>query len=189
MKKIMIDLDDTITTGGYLDIVNKYLNTNLTYENINNQYWVDNIIPKEKLTKYLNYLYNEINFYDYIKINDNAINVIENLSKYYEIFICSAYVDKRDLKNCANLIIHKYNWLRENLPFINPDNFIFTSSKNILKTDIKIDDRLSNLKENADLKLLITAYHNKNISENELKENNVIRVNNWNEIANILLKN
>ena len=75
----------------------------------------------------------------------------------------------------------------ENLPFINPENYIFTSNKECIKAEIKIDDKISNLEGNSELKLLITAYHNKNISNEELKEKNIIRVNNWNDIAEILL--
>ena len=34
MKKIMIDLDDTICTGGYLEVLNEYLGTNYTYDDL-----------------------------------------------------------------------------------------------------------------------------------------------------------
>lgn len=154
MKKIMIDLDDTITYGGYLDIVNNYLQTNYTYKDLNYNYWVDDIVPQDKLPNYLKYLYNEINFYDYIKISENALETIKELSKYYEIIICSSYIDSRDYENCINLVSLKYKWLRQNLPFIKPENFVFTNNKSVIKTDIKIDDRVSNLTENTELSLV-----------------------------------
>ena len=53
--------------------------------------------------------------------------------------------------------------------------------------DISIDDRLSGL-ENADFKILFNSWSNKSISEEYLSENNIIRVNNWSEIENLLLK-
>ena len=51
---------------------------------------------------------------------------------------------------------------------------------------ISIDDKIENL-INGDIKLLYTAYHNKNISKEELEEKGIIRVNNWLEIEKILL--
>ncbi len=180
-------MDDTITVDTYLNVVNNYLKTNYTYQDIN-KYWIDDIIPPHQLENYLDYFYNQINIYDYAKVHPHAIEVIKELTKYYDVYICSAYVDHRDLKDCVNLITYKYKWLQKNLPFIHPDNYIFTSNKKMLQADIKIDDRLNNLEGQARLKLLITAHHNKNISVQELREKNVIRVNNWNEIANILLK-
>ncbi len=185
MKKILIDIDDTILVDCYLEVVNKYLNTNYTYKDIK-KYWVDDIVPEELLEEYLDYFYKKINIYDYGKTNKNAIQIIEELTKYYEVFICSAYIDHRNLEICSEILVHKHNWLIKNLPFIKPENFIFTSRKDIIPTDIKIDDKIDNL-ENSDTKLLITAYHNKEIPETTLKEKNVIRVDNWDAIAEILL--
>lgn len=186
LKRIMIDLDDTITTDAYLNVVNEYLHTNYTYNDIK-KYWVDEIIPEEQLEDYLDFFYNKIDLYKYANVHSTAIEVIEKLTKYYEVVICSAYIDYRDLQNCANLVVHKHRWLSKNLPFIKPDNYIFTSNKKCINAEIKIDDKISNLEGDAELKLLITAYHNKEISDDELKEKNIIRVNNWNDIADILL--
>lgn len=52
--------------------------------------------------------------------------------------------------------------------------------------DIRIDDKLINL-ETAETKLLFYSYHNKEYTDKFLKENGVVRVNNWIEIAKILL--
>jgi len=52
--------------------------------------------------------------------------------------------------------------------------------------DIKIDDKITNL-DNSTTKILFNAWHNKTISEEELKDKNVIRVYNWKDIENILL--
>lgn len=185
MKKILIDIDDTILIDCYLDIVNKFLNTNYTYNDISG-YWVDTIVPKELEKEYLDYIYNKINIYDYGKVSDNAISVIKDLCKYYEVFICSAYIDERAIKDCANFLVDKHNWLVDNLPFINPENFIFTNRKDVIEVDIIIDDKIENL-NNASVKLLMSAYHNKNISDYELNNKNIIRVNSWNDVKEILL--
>ena len=39
------------------------------------------------------------------------------------------------------------------------------------------------------MKLLFTAWHNENISESELDKQDIIRVNNWKEIEELLLSN
>ncbi len=185
MKKILIDLDDTILVDCYLEIVNKYLNSNYSYNDIKG-YWVDDIIPKEKQEEYLDFFYNHIDVYEYGHVQKNAIRVIEQLNQYYDVLICSAYIDHRDLNNCSKILTCKHKWLIKNLSFIKPENFIFTNRKDVIPTDIKIDDKLENLKT-CTTKLLITAYHNKNIKEEDLKKENIIRVNDWDEIAEILL--
>lgn len=185
MKKILIDIDDTILVDCYLEVVNQYLHANYTYKDIDG-YWVDDIVPKERQKEYLDYFYNQIDIYEHGQIQENVIEVIEELNKYYDVLICSAYIDHRDLENCSKILVCKHKWLIHNLPFIKPENFIFTNRKDVIPTDIKIDDKIENL-ETCETKLLITAYHNENISEEELKEKNITRVNNWNEIAEILL--
>ena len=89
--------------------------------------------------------------------------------------------------NSGHFYKHKYDFLINNFPFIDPENFIFTGAKNIFKADIKIDDRLNNLKGEVTTKLLFDSYHNHDISDEELSQLNVKRVHNWNEIADILL--
>ena len=46
VKKILIDLDDTILVDCYLEVVNKYLKKNYTYDDIKD-YWVDEIVPEK----------------------------------------------------------------------------------------------------------------------------------------------
>ena len=70
--------------------------------------------------------------------------------------------------------------------FLDPEKIIFTNSKNIFVADVQIDDRLPNLQGPVKLKLLFDSYHNKNISDEELKESNVLRVYNWKEIEHLL---
>lgn len=50
-KRIMVDMDDCITTGGFLHLINKYLNTTYT-ENDFDEFYMQNIIPdKDKFFK------------------------------------------------------------------------------------------------------------------------------------------
>ena len=79
----------------------------------------------------------------------------------------------------------KYKYLKKKLPFIDPKQYIFIENKNLIYSDIAIDDRLSHL-NNADKKILLTAWHNKNIKDEELNERGIVRVNSWNEILQML---
>ena len=47
MKKIMIDMDDVICDGGFLSLVNQFLNTNYKKEDIKT-YYIQDLIPKER---------------------------------------------------------------------------------------------------------------------------------------------
>ncbi len=187
MKKIMIDLDDTICQGGYLEILNDYFNTNYTYDDLDD-YYVESLVPDGKLDEYLDYFYSgKVNVYDYSKPLPDAIEVIEKLSKVYDIYICSAYVDRRRVRGSGVMALFKHDWIIRNLPFIDPKKIILTGSKELVSCDIKIDDKFSNLKGCSDIKLLLDAYHNRDYDDDKLKSRNVRRVKSWREIEDILL--
>lgn len=100
----------------------------------------------------------------------NAIEVIKKLSEKYDIYILSSCVNPFDIEGSGNLFMVKYNFLRKLLPFISPKNFILTSAKHLFKADVQIDDVIANFSDDVDLKILFTSYHNKNITEEELKK-------------------
>ena len=171
-KKLMIDIDDVIVNqDGWIYLVNSFLGTNYTIDDVRG-YYIQDLIPKH--------------VYDYGKINNDCINVLKELSEKYDVYICSAYIYRDDISFSAKLLKYKFEFLYKNFSFLNPSHFIFCDNKSILNFDIKIDDKLDNL-IGAETKILYTAYHNKNISDEKLKESNIVRVNNWIDIKNILL--
>ena len=185
MKKIVIDLDDVITNcNGWLYAINKFLGTEYKEEDIKS-YYIQDLVPKEKWEDYLKFFITQ-NTYDHCQINENCVDVIKKLNEKYEIYICSAYVYRDDVMYSADALKYKFEFLIKNFPFINPERFVFLNNKHIIDCDIRIDDKLDNL-ENAKSKLLYTAYHNKNISNEDLEKQGVVRVNGWNEIKEVLL--
>lgn len=186
MKKVMIDLDGTIVEGGYLEVLNEYLGTNYTYDDVTD-YFVESLLPEGELDNYLDYFYNNINVYDYTHIKPDAIKVIEKLSKKYEVFICSAYLDKRVPERSGVVTNNKHMWLLKNLPFLDPKNFIFTSRKDLIDCDIKIDDKVGNLKGLGETRILIDGHHNKSYTEEDLTSRGIKRVSTWQEIEDMLL--
>ena len=66
MKKLMIDLDETICTGGYLEAVNEYLKTDYKDTDIET-YFVEDIMEDEEKEKFLDYFYKNVNIYKNIR--------------------------------------------------------------------------------------------------------------------------
>lgn len=187
MKKLMIDLDETICSPRYLEEVNKYLGTNYQYEDINT-YFVEDVMDEDTREKFLDYFYQNINVYQNAHLIPHAIDVIKKLSEFYEIYIVSAFVDKRRVKESSIMAKYKYEWILENMPFIDPKKVIMTGSKDIILCDIKIDDKLSNLKGYGTTKLLLDHMHNRKYSFEELESLGVKRVYDWDQILSILLE-
>lgn len=187
MKKIMIDMDDVICDGGFLSLINQFMKANYTVEDVKG-YYMQDLIPKEQYKEWTEF-FNKKNVYDYVEFLPNCYEVMEKLSKKYELYITTAYIFRDNEEYSAKNLKNKFEWLYENIPFISPNNYIFTTNKEIINCEIKIDDKLSNLSGNAETKLLFTAYHNKYIEEEELREKGVIRANGWKDIEKILLEN
>ena len=192
-KDLLIDVDEVICFSGYLEAVNDFLNTNYNIDDFDCYYIDEKVIPKERFKEFNEYV-SKRNLYDYTSFLPGAIETIKKLNEKYEIYICSACLNTFDLDNSGIQFKNKYDFLRKNLPFINPQKFILTSSKNMVKADIQIDDYLPNFDNDTKLKILFPSYHNKNIDDEILKEKNIIRAGydwktGWQEISKILLKN
>lgn len=188
MKSILIDIDDVICESVYFEVMNKITGANKKIEECNTPKMEDNFDATHKqLTEY----YKQIcsgKVYQNAQLKPDCKKVIEKLSKKYEIYICSVVVISGNREESGNLFVDKFDFLCKNFPFLDPNNFIFTSNKNIFRADIIIDDKASNLEgDNKKTKLLFTAYHNKNMTEEKLKKQGLIRVNNWKEVEKILL--
>lgn len=181
-KKIMIDMDDVITTGGFLYLINKFLKTNYTMENFN-EFYMQDMLPDKKA--FFEWFVNE-NQYDYCEMLPGAKEVIEELNKEYDVYIGTSYVFRDIPEESSIFLKQKCDYLTKELPFISPFQYIFIYDKSILNVDIKIDDKPDNL-SNCDRKLLFNAWHNKNLTKDELEQNGIERVNNWYEIKNKLL--
>lgn len=182
-KTIMVDLDRVITNGGFLYLINDYLKTSYTEDDMDNYYMQEIVDDKDDFFKY----FISKNQYDYCKLIPSAKEVLKYLTKHFDVYICSSYVIMEIPRECGKILTDKHNYLYDNLPFISPEKYIFMKNKSLLNCDIKIDDKLENLK-NASIKLLFSAYHNKNLTDEYLKSLGVIRVNSWLEIKDILKK-
>lgn len=184
MKTIMIDMDNVITDGNFAKILDDYLGYHYDYSRVKN-YKVQDILGDKKDDFFKKF--KDMDMYENATLLPDCYDVLKELSKYYKIYICTDYIWREITQYAGNNLKNKYNFLYEKLNFIDPKNYIFTSDKSIVNCDIKIDDKVSNI-EGAKKKILFTAWHNKDLLDNELKERNIIRVNNWQEIGDILLE-
>lgn len=185
MKKIMVDMDDVLTVNGFIRLINEFLQSNYKNEDANS-YYINDLIPKDKMEEWIKF-YSEKNVYDYVDVSKDAQEVMRKLNEKYDLYIATAFVFRDAPELSGKTLNDKYNFLCEKFSFINPRKFIFISNKDILEADIRIDDSIKKLNGKAELKLLYTAYHNKNINNEELKKLGLTRVNNWREIEKILL--
>lgn len=184
MKRIIIDMDDVITKTDWFTGIESVIKGKMdrTYPGFHLE---DILTPEDQKRFFANF--DKINFYNYAVLLDDCYEVMEELSKQYDIYICSTYTWSGVQDKVGTHLKNKYDFLYKNLSFIHPDKYIFTSNKNIIKADIRIDDRIENLR-NGKIKLLFTAWHNKEFTDEYLKSKNIIRVNNWQDIKKILIK-
>lgn len=192
-KNLLLDVDEVICFSGFLESVNEFMQTNYEIDDFTDYYIDEAAIPKNKMADF-NKFVSEKNLYQNAHILPNAIETIRILNGLYNLYICSACLNPFDVASSGKIFKDKYDFLIKTLPFIEPSHFIFTSTKNIIKADIQIDDRVANLANDIKVRILFPSYHNKNISSKELVEKGIIRAgynwqNGWKEVANILIEN
>lgn len=186
-KSIMIDMDEVIVIGRFSEFLVEFLGE-VDFNQLHSQYRQDLIKGREEEFKQI---YQYKNLYkndngDYIEPLPNCVEVMQDLNKNYDVYIVTTYIWKENVIDASTNLKNKFEYLHYWLPFIDTNNFIFMTDKTKIRYDIGIDDRLSNL-ENCDKKLLFTEFRNKKLTDKELKEKGVIRVNNWLDVKKELL--
>ncbi len=190
-KTLLLDIDEVFCFSGFLEAVNEFLGTSYVIDDFTSYYIDEAAIPKERFDEFNLFLKGR-NLYENIFILPGAIEAIKALSEEYDIYVCSSCINPFDVEGSGSLFADKYNMLLEHLPFIDPGHFIFTSAKHMFRADVQIDDRLSNLDESIETRILFPSYHNKDITDEELREKGVLRAGydwryGWENVLNLLL--
>lgn len=189
-KKLLVDVDEVICFTMH-NAVNEFLKTNYKIDDFT-EYYIDEVaIPKDKMSQFNNFL-STYNLYENADIVPNAIEAIEKLSEEYDIYFCTSCINPFDIKNSGNIFKQKYEFLLKAFPFISPKNYIMTSSKQLIKADVIIDDVLKNLDGLCEERILFSSYHNMNITDDELNKVNAKRAGTtyrdaWNSVLEILM--
>ena len=188
MKKILVvDIDDVLVNNCLLIMLNKFLGTNYKEEDFEGYNTQDIIKDEEKLNEYYNYVLSN-DMYSDVVVKEGVHEVLPLLNEEYDLYLCTDILLPNHEWQADGEFVSKFKMLREKFSYLHPKQFIFMKKKQLLHADIMIDDKLSNFGEYMSKKLLFTAYHNVNMSEEELNSKGVTRVNSWYEIADLLLK-
>lgn len=184
MKTIMLDMDNVITDGVFKEYIEEFYKIKIDLSKITEYNYVQKLTSKDS-KRFWKFVENK-NFYLDAPLFVDCYEVLEKLNRKYDLYIVTSYLWNEDIDISGNNLKNKYNYLKEMFPFIGPEKYIFTTNKKLMNFDIRIDDRLNNL-SGAKIKLLFTAWHNKEISKEDLEKENIIRVNSWAEIESILI--
>ncbi len=187
MKKLVVDLDYVICINEIIESLNEFFGSDYTKDNFPTYRFEDTYKDEEKIHEFKK-LHENSNFYKNPTLLTDAKKVLKQLSKYYEVFICTAFYWTGYPENSKSEVISKFDFILKTFDFINPKNIIFASNKTVIAADIMIDDNFENLKNNSKVKLLYNSLYNKDIPNNILEKENITRVNNWQEVKNLLMK-
>jgi 5'(3')-deoxyribonucleotidase len=176
MKRIAIDMDEVMADvlTEYLGRYNADFKKSFTREDLMGKH-LSELAPPEHWPKIQTYFQDEA-FFRNLGVMEGSQEVIEELSKQYEIFIVTAAMEIP----CS--FAAKYEWLRRHFPSLAPDSFVFCGNKGIIAADYLIDDSAYQLERFQGEGILFTCP--RNIHETGFK-----RVNDWGEVRALFLEN
>lgn len=190
-KKILVDFDSTSANSPKAIFeIYKEETKDITATYHTNYLWnFQGLLPSEYTDRAIE-LFGEDKFFDRLELMPNAYEVLKELNEVYDVAICSVHNIKTAHK--------KESFIRNNLPFIKKIEFIDYDGKfdkSAQKGDIIIDDKVSCLKGDRELKILFGNYgYNQlvNVKGDEknilLYDHNIIRADNWDKVKSLLLK-
>lgn len=180
-KTLMVDMDDVITLGTFRSQIENFIESKI--DTSKSGYFLQNALGERKEEFFQK---GPLNMYQDAPLLKGAFETLEKLNQVYDLYIVSAYHIPDAPYQDGNHLKNKIEYLQKKLPFLEERQIIFLNQKSLFYFDIKIDDSIKNL-ESANQKLLFTAFHNHDLTEEELTHAGVKRVNNWQEIRNILV--
>lgn len=178
MKRLMVDMDEVITTGGFFKAITNFLGEDIDINTVDT-YFLQTLLGNRKDEFWESV--KDTNFYDGMPLMEDCYEILEKLNKQFDLYIVTAYLWDGNPDCSSNNLKFKYEYLKEKLPFIPTNKYIFTSNKGLMHFDIRIDDRPNNL-VGAETKLMFDQWHNRK----ELEDKDIIRVFSWKEVYNIL---
>ena len=203
----LTDLDDVMTEGGYLYLMNELLGTNLTAVDLEGIYYIEDIVESMEVRKQIHKYWIEKNVYKYSTFVNGVQECLKKISEICEVYVCSSpYFPLASCEYLSKVYAQKFNFVTQNFPFIHPKNIIFMDNKSLFNSKVKfqLDDRIENLNSDACHKLLFKSNHNKDwFKTSERKNNNsifsfygnpgtkhadVLRCENWDDVLYLVKK-
>jgi 5'(3')-deoxyribonucleotidase len=172
MERIAVDMDGVIS-----DTVEQFISWEA--RETGKRKTIEEIMgrpEREAFPNILKYVY-AVDFFRTARVVPDSQEVLRALYDKYEVFIVSAATE------FPQSLTEKQAWLNEHFPFIPWQRMVFCGSKQIVQADIMIDDHFKNLDFFTGSKsILYTQPHNAYADNGRHT-----RVNNWREIAHLLL--
>lgn len=176
-ERLLFDLDDVIVENDILKIANEIAGANKRIEDFRHYYIEKEFsFTEEQREIFYDELVNR-NLYENAKLIDGAYETLKELLETHDIYIVSDPIIYGREKMSGRLFSDKFNFIMDNLPFINPYNIILCGDKSLVFGKYSVDDKVENLeKENVQHRLLFSAYHNIDIPDEELIKKDIVRV-------------
>lgn len=98
--------------------------------------------------------------YEFAPVMDGAVETIKYLNEKYRVLIVSAATEY------PNSMREKMAWLAEHFPYLHWKQFVFCGTKDFVRADIMIDDKISNLDAfDGSTKILFAQPHNEGVQK------------------------
>jgi 5'-nucleotidase len=176
-QKLGIDLDTTLNNLNE-EWLRRY---NDDYDDNLKEYptWdINKWVKPECGEKIFNYLH-EPNFFYNLGIRENAKEVFEFLSNYFDIYIVTAY--------SVDACVDKVRWVEKHLPNFNVENIIFCNDKSVLNLDYLIDDGPHNIVGFKQIGIIYDMSYNRYLKNCDWTI--LPRVCDWLDIKNLFVEN
>ena len=185
-KVLILDVDDVLVECCMVYQMNRFLGTNYKVGDFKGYFMQDIVDCPKQRAELINYCLTSEMYLDVPSMPD-AERIVERLNEKYDLYICTDPFGRDWGERFGWKIEQTYRMLKERFPYIRTRQLILAQNKRLLKADVFIDDRPMNLEGDIKTKLLFSAWHNKEHSQEELEKAGITRVDNWKEIEKILL--
>lgn len=176
-KIILCDADDTIENlcEAWVKYLNYKYGTEVLIEDITN--WdISKFFPELSRQQVFAPIFNK-EFWHKIDPIAGCYNVLKQINECYELYIVTA----TNYQTCDT----KVERILEMYPFLKWSQFIITERKQLIQGDYLIDDGVHNFDGGKYSGILFDRPHNRSFDH---KSAGLIRVYNWDDIGNVLLK-
>jgi 5'(3')-deoxyribonucleotidase len=175
MERVLVDMDEVIADpmGEMIGWYRTQYEIDIKFELALGGSWL-RIFPEEHRDLVTKRLLSP-GFFRNLPVIKNSIDVLREMNKRYELYIVSAAME------FPNSLKEKLEWLLEHFPFFTWQQLILCGDKRPVQGDYMIDDHVKNLKHFQGKPYLFTSAHNLDIIGYD-------RLNNWEEVADVFLK-
>ena len=175
MERVLIDMDEVIadTTLAMVNWYKAHVGGDVDYQKMLEEGSLIKGFPVQDQGRIRQQLH-EPGFFRHLPVIRDAVEVIGEMNKRYEIFIVSAATE------FPNSLKEKYDWLMEHFPFFTWKQLVLCGDKRMIRGDYMIDDHARHLEHFSGKPYLFTAPHN-------LNEKRFDRLDSWKQAADIFL--